>query len=465
MQAEAKGSASFASGDLVIANGRTSVAMGMGVRAGPSDYCFAFGGGSTVDTLVNDIERSFIVGFDTTAALVVRGSTNNVGIGTRSPHAKLHVDGDLQVGRLWNGKAGNGYDVDFYSGTMGGAFRWIEDEMALRAGCDTDGSHWASDSIGMYSVAFGRNTKAIGTASFAAGWGTRADGGSSIAMGDETEATADYSTAIGAGSSAGGAYAVALGQDADASGYGSTAMGSQTEASDYYSTALGWGSKATGSASIGAGYLAFAGGDYSCALGHYVETTADTAIALGSGIDPGSRLTNSTSNSLIVGFNTTDPTLFVGGSNHAVGVATTTPNGPLHVQNSTINIDAGSNLADRIAPLVVGDGDGTSVCILIDGNQIEQAQGSQALNLNHTSSSNILLANGGGEVGVGTTTPSSKLHINGAHGYEQLRLHDSYTPTSPGDSNGETGDIAWDDDYIYVKTAGGWKRADLSTWR
>ncbi len=34
----------------------------------------------------------------------------------------------------------------------------------------------------------------------------------------------------------------------------------------------------------------------------------------------------------------------------------------------------------------------------------------------------------------------------------------------PGDPNGNIGDIAWSNDYFYVKTAAGWKRAALSTF-
>ena len=40
----------------------------------------------------------------------------------------------------------------------------------------------------------------------------------------------------------------------------------------------------------------------------------------------------------------------------------------------------------------------------------------------------------------------------------------SYTPTSTADTNGETGDIAYDDSYFYIKTSAGWKRSHLSTF-
>lgn len=40
----------------------------------------------------------------------------------------------------------------------------------------------------------------------------------------------------------------------------------------------------------------------------------------------------------------------------------------------------------------------------------------------------------------------------------------SYTPTSSTDTFGNLGDVAYDDDYVYVRTSAGWKRTSLGTW-
>jgi hypothetical protein len=66
-----------------------------------------------------------------------------------------------------------------------------------------------------------------------------------------------------------------------------------------------------------------------------------------------------------------------------------------------------------------------------------------------------------GNVGINNGSPTSKLDISGTTGYQQLRLRNSYTPTTSGDTNGEIGDISWDDNYIYVKTNSGWGRSSL----
>jgi hypothetical protein len=44
------------------------------------------------------------------------------------------------------------------------------------------------------------------------------------------------------------------------------------------------------------------------------------------------------------------------------------------------------------------------------------------------------------------------------------RTSGAYTPTSSKDRNGTVGDFSWDDNYIYIKTSAGWKRAALSTF-
>jgi hypothetical protein len=80
------------------------------------------------------------------------------------------------------------------------------------------------------------------------------------------------------------------------------------------------------------------------------------------------------------------------------------------------------------------------------------------------SKSNSLILGNNADVGIGTSTPTSKLDISGTNGYEQLRLRTSYTPTGSTDSNGNIGDVAWDDNYFYWKTSTQWLRISGQTW-
>lgn len=70
-------------------------------------------------------------------------------------------------------------------------------------------------------------------------------------------------------------------------------------------------------------------------------------------------------------------------------------------------------------------------------------------------------------VGIGQRNPLSKVDVVtgfGLVGYQQLRLRTSYTPTGSADANGNVGDTAWDDNYFYIKTSVGWKRAALAAY-
>lgn len=65
-----------------------------------------------------------------------------------------------------------------------------------------------------------------------------------------------------------------------------------------------------------------------------------------------------------------------------------------------------------------------------------------------------------GSVGIGTASPTHALDING----DTLRIRTSKTPASA-NASGTQGQIAWDDDYIYVCIdTNTWKRSALSTW-
>jgi hypothetical protein len=82
----------------------------------------------------------------------------------------------------------------------------------------------------------------------------------------------------------------------------------------------------------------------------------------------------------------------------------------------------------------------------------------------YNSGTRMVIEDATGDVGIGNVLPTSRLDVSGTAGHNQLRLRQSYTPTGTADPNGQTGDIAWDNSFVYVKTSAGWKRATLSTF-
>jgi len=106
----------------------------------------------------------------------------------------------------------------------------------------------------------------------------------------------------------------------------------------------------------------------------------------------------------------------------------------------------------------------------------------------YTITSDHVLSIMNGKVGIGTTDPNFLLDVSGnsdvvaqfsgrVKGVDAINddefvtkaqikniVTTNYTPTGTGDTNGEIGETAWDNNFFYVKTPDGWKRAALETW-
>ncbi|MCJ8012222.1 hypothetical protein MUG84_10805 [Paenibacillus sp. KQZ6P-2] len=97
--------------------------------------------------------------------------------------------------------------------------------------------------------------------------------------------------------------------------------------------------------------------------------------------------------------------------------------------------EAGSNTGADLQFVRYGD----------DGNPIDSA---------------ITLQRGEGNVGIGVNDPDTKLDVNG----DMLRIREKHTPDSSSEPCSQ-GQMAWDDQYVYVCVAqNSWKRTALSTW-
>ena len=257
--------------------------------------------------------------------------TGNVGIGTTTPKARLHVT-DSSV--LFSASAvlpitpGN-------PPVEGGGRRmmWYADKAAFRAGI-AFGNQWDKDSIGTLSTAFGNSTKAKGESSFASGWASSAPGTTSTAMGQNSIASGNYSTAIGSSTNASGENAVALGAFAKSPGFSATALGYNTTAAGFYSTSLGFITEASGAYSTAMGNQTRASGLNATSLGFFTRARSDYSTVIGLFND------TSTTNSLFeVGNGTNDNarnnaiTILQNGN---TGIGTVNPVARLHVADSSV---------------------------------------------------------------------------------------------------------------------------------
>jgi len=232
------------------------------------------------------------------------------------------------------------------------------------------GSRGATIGGGGDSVALNRVTGT--TSDFATIGGGRGNTVSAIygtvIGGANNTASGDTATAMGSGNTASGPASTAFGSTNTASARAAVAMGSGNTASGVASFAMGQSVTASGTASVAIGNNITSGSAANTvAMGQNVNATAANAIVIGSGQSSGSRLVNNTANSLMVGFGSTVPTLFVGPSAGVdnrgnVGIGTATP-------GSRLTVRAEDNLATK-SVLNVTDNSGTSAMLITNDRRV-----------------------------------------------------------------------------------------------
>jgi len=209
---------------------------------------------------------------------------------------------------------------------------------------------------GDYGSVLGGFGNTAGWASTAMGVDTIASGNVSTAMGSNTEASGNHSTAIGDATLASGDNSIAMGFFTEASGLSSTAMGYRTTASGSYSTAMGYKAKANHRG-------AFVWGDSTDTDFSSIQDDEFAIRASG-----GMRV--SSANTIITGFN---------------------------LENTTIPTGSGKWLQQVVGSGVAGRVGNFEIWYV--------GAGGSSLTLQP-----------GGNVGVGTTSPAFKLHVNGSAG-------------------------------------------------
>lgn len=421
---------------------------------------------STVFQLIFDMEdagssRKKAIAFssggtlDANRLMTIRAN-GNVGIGTKEPLERLELTGALRIsntsyenegtirynGTHFQGRTGVGW-VDF--GTAGGAAGgWsLTGNSGTTAGTNFLGTT-DNESIELH-VNSGRALRLEptvgGVSNIIGGWrhnyvassitGAFIGGGGDSGMLNRIKG--DFGTVGGGRNNEAGKFAVVCGGKDNYAQFegGFVGAGSSNEAIGLFSSIIGGRSNRTEGvdATIGGGNGNMAKGQSASILGgSYNEATGASATVAG------------------------------GGKNRARGNAAVVAGGFYNNSDGDYSFTTGHS-ASATGDYSFAAGrrararhDGTFVWADSEDDDFESTKENQFL----------IRASGG--VGIATNEPTATLDVKGSNGFNQLRLRSSYTPTGTGDINGNVGDLAWDEDYVYVKTTKGWKRTPLSSW-
>ncbi len=326
-----------------------------------------------------------------------------VGIGTQTPQAKLHVN-DIN-GFLFEGTFGSGTNINVSDGSK---MIWYPKKAAIRAGY-TDAVIWDNSNIGDYSTAIGFLPKASGIYSVSLGRDNDASDTASVAFGKLNTASGSYSTAFGVGTTASGRNATSMGDGTTASGQYSTSMNSHTNATGESATAMGSYTTASGKYSVAMGYNTVASGDASIAIGRSTKAEAFASTAIGMyNIGGGNPIANVSNNPVFeIGngtFDTPSNALTVL-RNGRIGIGTATPTELLDV-NGTAKMTGFS--------MSTGATDGYVLTSDASGNGTWQS--ATLLDNDWTLNGSDIYSSVSGNVGIGTSSPTAKLHVKGGDG-------------------------------------------------
>ncbi len=152
--------------------------------------------------------------------IVLQANAQNVGIGTSTPQARLHVaDSSVFFSSPSSSTSGT---TPAQNGGIG--MLWVGGKAALRVGRET-GTNWAYDNIGDYSSSFGFNNSVPGVGSFASGNDNTVSDNYSVALGSYNYARNQRTLAFGNYSRGLGDFSNAIGYNVASLAFQSTALG------------------------------------------------------------------------------------------------------------------------------------------------------------------------------------------------------------------------------------------------
>jgi hypothetical protein len=216
-----------------------------------------------------------------------------------------------------------------------------------------------------------------------------------------------FSSAIGTHTHANGNFSFVAGENSKADGRSSFSLGQSTNVYDNYGLGIGRYLDVYGSSSL--------------AIGRFLRTLSPESMVIGYGFSESQSLDNNVNRSLMIGFESTKPTLFVGPSNGAnntgrVGIGNiTSPEAKLHIR---------ADAEEDASLMLQATGQGQKAMLLFNGGpgMITNLDRGAPLLFSAGGHDNTL-AISNGMVGIGTASPTNTLDIDG-----QIRIRGGNTP-------------------------------------
>ncbi|MDO8898796.1 MAG: T9SS type A sorting domain-containing protein [Bacteroidales bacterium] len=383
---EANGSASIAFGNRAYATGANSVVLGMFLKTNTSPAIVLGAGFDQNNRLENDVPYSMMIGFGSTKPTLFvspSGGVNNtgrIGIGNvTDPQAKLHIKADAnEDASLLLEPSGNG---NF------GIMKFADNDHTIKA---KTGGNFIFSTQAEKSFVFEYGNMGIGTNMPTA---TLQIVGNMNVGNNPTGTTGINAFTGGKNSIASGNYSFAYGENAMANGRASFSFGQSTNVYDNYALGIGRYLEVYGSSSI--------------AIGRFLKTLNPESMVIGYGFSETQTLDNNVNRSLMIGFESTKPTFFIGPSNGVnntgrIGIGNVTdPQAKLHIK-----ADATEEASLRLEPT---GSTYNAVVYFTNSGHAMKAKTDGHLTFNTQNTKGFVFETG--NMGIGSTDPAAKLHI------------------------------------------------------